>query len=188
MAVGRGGYVGLVRVEGGCLNVGAAFEKELIRNCGGPAGAAVRILAEAGFPPLPALHEASWQGTVPLTREAWPIAGERFFLLGDAAGYVEPFTGEGIAWAMISGQAIEPLARRAIERWDSSLPRAWTSLHRRLIVRRQYLCGGLSTLLRHPWLARAGFELVSRVPRVAGLLVRQLNARSPSASALSPTS
>jgi flavin-dependent dehydrogenase len=178
MAVGRGGYVGLVRVEEDCLNVAAAFEKALIRDCGSPGVAGGKILAEAGFPPLPALRDAFWQGTIPLTRQAWPIAGERFFLLGDAAGYVEPFTGEGIAWAMMSGQAIKPLALRAIDRWEPSLPRAWTSLHRRLITRRQYLCRGLSILLRHPWLARTAFELVAWIPGVAGPMVQRVNTPS----------
>ena len=41
------------------------------------------------------------------------LAAERVFLLGDAAGYVEPFTGEGMAWAVTSGIAVAPLALRA---------------------------------------------------------------------------
>ena len=165
MAVGRCGYVGLVRVEDDQLNVAAAFARELIKDCGSPGAAARTILAEAGFPSIPALASASWQGTVPLTRRTWPVAGERFFVLGDAAGYVEPFTGEGMAWAMMCGKAAVPLARRAIDGWDPSLPREWTSLHRRLVARRQLLCRGLALMLRHPWLARTGFELAIRAPR-----------------------
>jgi flavin-dependent dehydrogenase len=178
MAVGRGGYVGLVRVEGDHLNVAAAFAREFIKDCGSPGAAAGRILAEAGFPSLPALANALWQGTVPLTRQTWPVAGERFFVLGDAAGYVEPFTGEGMAWAMMCGKAVEPLARRAIDGWDPSLPREWTSLHRRLVARRQLLCRGLALMLRHPWLVRTGFELAIRAPKVAGLMIQRVNTRS----------
>jgi flavin-dependent dehydrogenase len=111
-----------------------------------------------------------------LTRRSWPVAGERFFLLGDATGYVEPFTGEGIAWALTSGKAIGPLVRRGIERWDSSLPQAWSTLHHRLIIRRQQGCRGLATLLRHPWLAHAGFKLICRAPRLARLLERHVSA------------
>ena len=178
MAVGRCGYVGLVRVEGDQLNVAAAFARELIKDCGSPGAAARTILAEAGFPSIPALASASWQGTVPLTRRTWPVAGERFFVLGDAAGYVEPFTGEGMAWAMMCGKAVEPLARRAIDGWDPSLPREWTSLHRRLVARRQLLCRGLALMLRHPWLARTGFELAIRAPKVAGLMIQRVNTPS----------
>jgi 2-polyprenyl-6-methoxyphenol hydroxylase-like FAD-dependent oxidoreductase len=178
MAVGRCGYVGLVRVEGDQLNVAAAFAREFIKDCGSPGAAARRILAEAGFPSIPAFADALWQGTVPLTRQTWPVAGERFFVLGDAAGYVEPFTGEGMAWAMTCGKAVEPLARRAIDGWDPSLPRAWTSLHRQLVARRQMLCRGLAFTLRHPGLARAGFELAIRAPNFAGLVIQRVNTPS----------
>jgi menaquinone-9 beta-reductase len=178
MAVGRCGYVGLVRVEGDRLNVAAAFARETIKDCGSPGAAARKILAEAGFPSIPALADAMWHGTVPLTRRTWPVAGERYFVLGDAAGYVEPFTGEGIAWAITCGKSVEPLARRAIDDWDRSLPQAWTSLHRRLVARRQLLCRGLALMLRHPWLARTGFELAIRAPNVAGLMIQRVNTPS----------
>jgi menaquinone-9 beta-reductase len=178
MAVGQGGYVGLVPVEGDQLNVAAAFARETIKDCGSPGAAGRKVLAEAGFPSIPALASALWQGTVPLTRQTWPIAGERFFVLGDAAGYVEPFTGEGIAWAMMCGKAVEPLALQAIDGWDRSLPRAWTALHRRLVARRQLLCRGLAFMLRHPWFARTGFELAIRAPSVAGLMIRRVNTPS----------
>jgi flavin-dependent dehydrogenase len=175
MAVGRHGYVGLVRVEGDQLNVAAAFARELIKDYGSPGTAAQTVLAEAGFPSIPALASAWWQGTVPLTRRTWPVAGERFFVLGDAAGYVEPFTGEGMAWAMMCGKAVEPLARRAMDSWDPALIREWTALHRQLVARRQFLCRGLAFMLRHPWLARTGFELAIRAPNVAGLMIQRVN-------------
>ena len=36
-------------------------------------------------------------------------------LLGDAAGYVEPFTGEGMTWAMVSAVSIAPLAKKSLD-------------------------------------------------------------------------
>ena len=175
MAVGQGGYVGLVRVENGSLNVAAAFDKDFVKDCGGPGAAAVRILSGAGLPLVPEFATASWQGTVALTRQTTPLAGERVFLLGDATGYVEPFTGEGMAWALMSSRAVGPLARRGIECWNSALPVAWAEVHRRLIARRQYLCRGLATVLRHPWLTHASLELVTRFPRLGGLMIERLN-------------
>ncbi len=129
MTVGRSGYVGLVRVEDGQLNVAAAFDKHIVKESGSPGAAANRILLEAGFAPVPALDNAAWRGTPSLTRQTRPIAGERYFVLGDAAGYIEPFTGEGMAWAMVSGQAIAPLVWRAIQCWEPSLSRTWVLLH-----------------------------------------------------------
>jgi len=178
MTVGHGGYVGLVRVEAGHLNVAAAFNKLHVKESGSPGAAANRILLEAGFAPVPALDDAAWRGTPALTRQTRPIAGERFFVLGDAAGYIEPFTGEGMAWAMMSGQAIAPLVWRGIKHWEPSLARAWVLLHRRLVTRRQYLCRALATLLHHPRLVHATLQLAARAPSIARLMIERVNATS----------
>ena len=176
MAVARRGYVGLVRVEDGSLNVAAAFEPELVRRHGTTGAAASAVLAEAGLPALDELESARWLGTAPLTRQTRPIAVERLFLLGDAAGYVEPFTGEGIAWALASGRAIAPLALRGIAAWDPRLTRDWNRLHRRLVRRRQTLCRLGAAVLHRPWLALLGFEVLARIPGAASGIIRSLNA------------
>ena len=72
MAVGQGGYVGLVRVEDSRLNVAAAFERSYVKHHGDPGKAAEQILTEAGFPAIPSLRGATWRGTLPLTRKHRP--------------------------------------------------------------------------------------------------------------------
>jgi flavin-dependent dehydrogenase len=135
-------------------------------------------MEEAGLPAPPALHEAGWHGTAALTRETRPLSAERLFLLGDATGYVEPFTGEGIAWALTSAQAVTPLALHGVAQWDGSLSRSWSALHHRLIGRRQRLCRGLAILLRHPRLDRVVFELVARAPDLTRMMIDRVNAPS----------
>jgi flavin-dependent dehydrogenase len=176
MAVGPEGYAGLVRVEDGSLNVATALRPAFLRRHGTPAAAAAGILAESGFAPISALATARWQGTARLTRRTYPLADERLFLLGDAAGYVEPFTGEGIAWALQSGQAIAPLALRAMDRWDHRLAREWDGLHQRLVRRRQIVCRVAAGALHRPWLARLGFEVLARMPGAAGAVIHYVNA------------
>lgn len=176
MAMGQGGYIGLVQVENGRLNVAAAYERSHVKQCGDPGSAAKQILAEAGFPSIPSLRNATWRGTLPLTRKTSPIAGERFFLIGDATGYVEPFTGEGMAWALASGYAITPLVVRALKCWTPSWPRAWISFHRRHIEHRQMICRALVTVLRHPWRVHVMFKLASQAPRAAQFIIHRLNA------------
>lgn len=51
-----------------------------------------------------------WRTITPLTRSPVPCAHENLFFIGDAARVVEPFTGEGIYYALHSGE----LAARAI--------------------------------------------------------------------------
>ncbi len=175
MAVGREGYVGMVRDEDGRLNVAAALDKGLIKRSGGPGFGAASLIAEAGAVPIPALETSHWLGTAPLTRQTRPIAGHRLFLIGDATGYVEPFTGEGMAWALASGQAITSLALRGIRDWQPPLEQEWSRLHRRLVGRRQTICRGLAMVLRHPRLSRVVFAAATRAPAMAQFLVRQVN-------------
>jgi flavin-dependent dehydrogenase len=175
MAVGAGGYVGMVRVEDGSLNVAAAFDPALVRLARTPGAAACVILDEAGAPEIPGLDRASWQGTPGLTRRAWPLARDRLFFLGDAAAYVEPFTGEGIAWALASARAIEPFALEAIERWTPRLARDWGDALERLTGRRRLLCRAIALGLRRPLLIRLGLEIVERAPLAARGIIRILN-------------
>src|SRR4029077_6761238 len=60
--------------------------------------------------PLPA--DQGWRTITPLTRSPVPSAHENLFFIGDAARVVEPFTGEGIYYALQSGE----LAANAIIR------------------------------------------------------------------------
>src|SRR5262249_52361505 len=158
-ACGQYGYLGLVRLEDGRLDLAAAFDSHWVRDCGGPGRAAGALLAEVGWPAVARLAELGWRGTPTLTRRARRLAAERLFLLGDAAGYIEPFTGEGMAWALASAQALAPLAARAVERWHPVLARQWSEAHRRLIGRRQLVCQLLATVLRSPRLTRTLIRL-----------------------------
>jgi flavin-dependent dehydrogenase len=174
MACGRSGYLGLVRLEDGRLDLAAAFDARWVRVCGGPGRAAVELLSEAGWPAVPGLLELSWRGTPALTRRARHLAAERLFLLGDAAGYIEPFTGEGMAWALAAGRAVAPLAARAASGWRPELAQAWSAIYHRLIARRQMLCRAISVVLRSPPLTRAMIYLLSRAPVLAAPVTRYL--------------
>src|SRR5206468_9167029 len=48
--------------------------------------------------------DQSWRTITPLTRSPVPCARENLLFVGDAARVVEPFTGEGIYYAMRSGE------------------------------------------------------------------------------------
>lgn len=174
MACGQSGYVGIVRVEDGRLDVACALDAAAMRGAG-PGVAAAAIVAEAGLPPLPGLAEAPWRGTPPLTRRAAHLADERLFVLGDAAGYVEPFTGEGIAWALASARAVVPLAVKAVRRWQPELAQQWQARHRDIVTRRQLTCRTLASVLRRPYLIGALIGLLARWPGLAAPVVRRLH-------------
>ena len=184
MAVGRQGYVGLVRVEEGLLNIAAALAPGFVKAAGGPAAAIAAVVEQAGLPRIPALPEADWQGTLPLTRRTRHAAARRVLLLGDAAGYVEPFTGEGMAWAFAAASATPPFIERARASWDTAVEAEWQATLERMVRRRQRWCRLLAAALRHPLAIRLLLETVSLIPSLASPIVRSLNRPPARASAV----
>jgi flavin-dependent dehydrogenase len=183
MSVARAGYVGMVYVPGEALNLAAAVDPNLVR-LRGPAEAVRTILLEAGVRPPANLERAEWRGTGLLTRHSPRISARRLLVLGDAAGYVEPFTGEGMTWGMLSAVLAAPL----VEDWLSRdlarngdyaaarhdfirLARAWSALYRTHIAPRQRHCRILSTFLRNPIAVRAAMGLMAIAPNVAKPLI-----------------
>jgi len=171
MAVGQGGYVGLVRVESGEINLACAFDRPMLGSVGGAALLCKKILAEAGFATLPGLKESAWQLTAALSRRTIPLAGHRLLLLGDAAGYVEPFTGEGMGWALTSSLAALPLVLRGLEHWDGAIETEWRRLHRRWVAQKQRSCRVLAVVLRHPRISWGLHRLAGSFPSVAGSMI-----------------
>ncbi len=178
MAVARHGYVGLVRREDGALNLAAAFDPAALRSAGGAARAARAVISEAGFAVPRALETSRWQLTSALTRHADAFAGRRFLLLGDASGYVEPFTGEGMAWALAAGAAVAPFAEEAQRQWSRDLEQRWHQRLKLLTVNRQRLCRLLSTLLRQPLATDAMFRLGGHWPSLPQRVISSLNQAS----------
>jgi menaquinone-9 beta-reductase len=172
MAGGSGGYVGLVQVENEQLDLAAAFDPEFVRNSGGLGQAAELTLQQSGFPSIVGLANQPWKGTPALTRSPQQLAGERWFAIGDAAGYVEPFTGEGMAWAMASGIAVTELATQP---WQPSLIPQWEKLHKQLIRSRQQVCRILAEVLRRPWLCSLSIRTLRHFPKLANPILAKLN-------------
>ncbi len=173
MAVGRGGYVGLVRLEDGQLDLAAAMDPAFLREHDGPGNAAIRILETSGFPAIPGLSNAPWRGTPPLTRRLARIGGNRWLAIGDAAGYVEPFTGEGMAWAISSALAVTPIAIRAVRAstWQPRFVQEWTSAHARTVRQNQGICRVSAWVLRSQTLSRLCVTALSLAPRLASPVV-----------------
>jgi flavin-dependent dehydrogenase len=175
MACGRAGYVGLVRLEDGRLDLAAALDAAAVRVQHGPGPVAEQVLQETGWPRPSGLADRYWKGTPALTRHARQVALERVFSLGDAAGYVEPFTGEGMAWALASAEALAPLVQRAVQRWTPELIDEWTYVYKRIVTRRQLLCRVTAALLRRPGLMRTVVGILAWIPALASPCVRWLD-------------
>ena len=166
MACGRGGYVGVVRLENGRLNVAAALDPRHIKGTNSIGKTAQNILAEAEFQALADMRSLSWCATPKLTRRTMPIALHRLFFLGDAAGYGEPFTGEGIGHALWQGKILADLASRASRRWNLSYAYEWNRLYSHAMSRRQRLVRLISHVFHHPSIAGLLIKYASFIPSV----------------------
>jgi menaquinone-9 beta-reductase len=176
MAIGAGGYVGAVRLEDGRWNLAAALDACAVKRQRGIAPLVSTILAGVGWS-LPTGGDGPfWRGTPRLSRRPRRVAAERLFAVGDAAGYVEPFTGEGMACALEGGRAVVELALLAIERWDHRLVDAWTNRLRREIQRRMALPTIAAWSVRRPRLTAGLASVLTRWPDLATPVINHANA------------
>ncbi|GAC1666707.1 MAG: NAD(P)/FAD-dependent oxidoreductase [Candidatus Limnocylindrales bacterium] len=116
-----GGYVGLAPVPGGRVNVGivlagAAWRKRL-RASGGEAlaRAVLATVPTADDDPVPWAAPGicdAIEGAAPVGARVARRAGPDWLLVGDAAGFLDPFTGEGLHRALRSAE----LAVEAVDR------------------------------------------------------------------------
>jgi flavin-dependent dehydrogenase len=183
MIVSRHGYVGMSRSCRDQLNVAAAVDAGLLSRAS-PAQIVTSMLNRAGVTLPSGLDAACWRGTPPLTSHPLHVAAERIFLVGDAGGYVEPFTGEGMAAALETAVAVTPLVAQAANRWVPSLVICWDALHRQIVRDRQATCRQLAWVLRRPWAAFAALSLCRVLPSVARHLMSKTSA--PSNTCLAP--
>jgi 2-polyprenyl-6-methoxyphenol hydroxylase-like FAD-dependent oxidoreductase len=131
-----------------------------MREIGGPAEAAARVLESCGVDGA-SLRTVRWRGTGLLTRRRLAASGP-IFAIGDAAGYAEPITGEGMSWAIESGAALADLLASRPAGADG-LNRRWRTRQAR-IRHRQMLCRGTALALRCPPLVRAACAVAGSWP------------------------
>lgn len=174
MIVGPMGYVGLATSGQQQLNVAAALDPRALSESG--IGDLIgRMLQFANVEVDIDWSQVAWSGTPPLTSRPARVASERLFVIGDASGYVEPFSGEGMATALATGIAVAPLAASAARGWQNDLARRWEALHRTLVVDSQATCRQLAWILRQPWAAAAALRICNAQPWIARRYIRKVS-------------
>lgn len=167
------GYLGLVQQAPGQWHVGAFVRgsaqltpNDFLNHVAGlypslSKVGGIRAESQAGFcatGPMP------WRTTRP--------ARGRVLLVGDAAGYVEPFTGEGMSWAVESAAALDDVLKAASPgRWNESFSDAYCAWWTDRVGRRQRLCQLVSAALPRPQLLAWILWLGTRVPKVAERII-----------------
>lgn len=176
MAVCKTGYVGMVQLNCGSWNIAAAVDRRLLQSSSNSSDAIASVLRSAGISQI-SVNGLQFKGTVDLTRSTTPIASGRTLLLGDSVGYIEPFTGEGIAWALESGWQAAQLFDESTKSFGEHLEAAWIKSYGRTIRRRQRLCRIVSRLLRSSIAIRSIAALLRKRPQLATSIVDRLNSQ-----------
>jgi flavin-dependent dehydrogenase len=160
----RDGYVGIAPVPGGRVNIGIVLGESWASDLAldGGAATAARVLASV---PATADDATPWRdgvpcdaiaGASPLGGRVARRAGPGWFLVGDAAGFLDPFTGEGLHRALISAE-LAAGAIRASLRGDSGAA-AYERAMRRRFATKDVLSGLVQAFLGRPAL----FEYAAR--------------------------
>jgi menaquinone-9 beta-reductase len=170
MAVGHQGYVGIARVEGDRLNMAAAIDATALKT-DGPHKAIESILQQCRLTPPSEISSVKWHGTLPLTRTSGTVAVRRIFMIGDAASYIEPFTGEGMSWAIHDAVALSALVQTSDLIDCQVLESAWISQWQASLRTKQSLCRGLAKLLRYPRLAGYSLLVARSLPWIPQWLI-----------------
>jgi geranylgeranyl reductase family protein len=168
-----GGYAGLLRLDHETINLAFTLERSCLR----PA-ASFDALRKHCLDRNPALRELLLRAE-PCSelRSIWPIHfaarkryGNGFLLVGDAAQVTEPVTGEGIYFALKSGQLAAQSIAAGLQRqqWlDHELAR-YGSACRRAFRKRTRLNAALRIVMRHPLLLHSALSL--HQPLLRGVL------------------
>lgn len=181
MHVGDGYYVGLAPTPNGELNVGMALPMR------GSAPAGVRYeAAVAGLPAVAARLASSHRltpirGSAPIGHRVADVAGAGWLLVGDAAGFVDPFTGEGIHRALRSARA----ATSAILR-GGDVARAYRAERRRAFAAKSALSWLIQGFLAAPSMLEHALARLEVRPAAALRLGSALGDLRPATDALDP--
>ncbi|MEM6334487.1 MAG: FAD-dependent oxidoreductase [Planctomycetota bacterium] len=179
MSVGPAGYVGLAAARDGATLMAAALDPAAIRAAASPTQAVLDTLAVAAPPPIAAAQSAlaersTWRGTPTLSRHRRRLAWGRCIAIGDAARYSEPFTGEGMAWALTAARlAADPLDR-AIRTNTPAALRDWPDLHRRH-ARRRLAAAVLRRAVRHPAALAAALRATAGAGPIARSVIQRIH-------------
>lgn len=176
MHVGRHGYVGIVQTEANQLDVAAAIEPQRLTQHASAGEALAEMVDDAYQELATQFRKTKFIGTPPLTRQANRVGAERLALVGDAAGYVEPFTGEGIGWAMAGAvQLAELIAAAKLGEYQTVVPQRWQTEHNQSVRHRQTVCRWISRSLRSTVVRQIAMTGLQAIPWLARPVVRAID-------------
>jgi geranylgeranyl reductase family protein len=184
MHVGPGWYVGLAPLGGGRLNVGMALpidagsrqpaRRRFEAAIAGIPAVADRLVGKRRLTPI--------RGASPIGHRVARAAGPGWMLIGDAAGFIDPFTGEGIYRALRSARA----AAEALADGEEGAAQRYLALRRSAFAAKDALTWLVQGMLAAPPLMGYALRRLASRPDAADRLGSALGDCRPASDALSP--
>ena len=178
----KGGYGGLSGVEGGVSNLCFIVAAKDVRRCGSDPELVLREIVMKNSRAAHTLAEA--RARTPWLSVALESFGRRMLVpakglltIGDAAAFIDPFTGSGMLMALESGQAAAEIIRRhlALLRQDAgfeSMAKDYRAAYRRRFQSRLRVSGLLRRAAFVPHLDEAAILLFGTSSRLRRKLAR----------------
>lgn len=188
MHVGSGFYIGLAPTPNGELNVAMALPD---RSDSGSAAARFDA-AIAALPAVAARLHASERvtritGMAPIGHRVSASAGPGWLLVGDAAGFIDPFTGEGIYRAIRGARAAATAIEVALGgQPDAAFVARYRRERRRAFAAKDNVTWLVQSFLAAPPLFGYAARQLGRRPNLATRLGSVLGDLRPARDALSP--
>jgi 2-polyprenyl-6-methoxyphenol hydroxylase-like FAD-dependent oxidoreductase len=136
--------------------------------------AVAQILHECGVDVAPEFFNTKWQSTPELTRESHCVAQENVFLVGDALGYIEPFTGEGMSWGLENAVKLAPLLHQALSTGDiHSAEAQWAKVVQQQRKTRQTVCRWVARQARSRWKSQWVLKVFQWIPSLRNQILKK---------------
>ena len=171
------GFFALAPVDGGLVSLNLVVDRAAYR----AAGMGPEAYLEARMGAVPPLHGClrgaervdPVRGLGPLSHRTERQVFDGAALVGDACGYVDPITGEGIFLALRGAELLAATLSAALRarRTDASALSDYARARRRELRPRELLGLALQRGLRHPRLVDAVLRLLAARPALADILV-----------------
>ena len=192
MHVARHGYAGLAPLEDGLTNVAFVADATGVEGREG----SLADFFETGLAAIPevasklakAERVGGIRGVGPMAFRARRTAGYGYLLVGDAASFLDPFTGDGIYEALRGAQLAAPVINAALKAGDPS-DRAlapYRAARRRVFTNKRAVCWIVQGFVHTPVLMDYVADRLDRRPDLARTLAGVMGNFRPARQAMSP--
>lgn len=180
MYVIPGGYIGVVG-EGDRLHVGGLIHPDMKSGphdpieCARRCAEMYRELREDGFDSLSRDNVTNLSGAGPMAWRPRKLSAEGIVLVGDAAGFTEPFTGEGMCWALESADVFGAVIERAtVGEWTDAHAAMYQIEHGRRVRSKQRISRLAAAVVASRRFTARAADVAQVAPFLIKLIVRRV--------------